>query len=87
MAYDLLLDPFNTVFAIDCTLQGKTLHCGALYVSPQVPFDFIRLAGNGATIDVVFPEQLRNQSQTLTLVGARLHLHDEPQLQHPVSAD
>ena len=87
MSYDLLVDPFNTVFAIDCEIRNNTLHCGALYVSPQVPFDFIRLAGSGASIDVVLPAQLRDQAQTLTLVEAQLPLHDAAQLQHPVPAD
>ena len=86
MAYDLLIDPFNTVFAVDCELQGDSLHCAALYVSPQVPFEFIRLAGNGAMIDVQLPESARNQGESLTALRVQLPLHHDEPLQRTVPA-
>lgn len=61
MHYDLLIDPANTVFAVNCQVQGTTLHCGALYLEPLIHHQLIRLAYDGAILDVELPEELTNQ--------------------------
>lgn len=62
MNHDLLIDPINTVFAVNCRVEGSTLHCGALYLEPLVQHHRIRLAYDGATIEVELPPELVNQS-------------------------
>lgn len=64
--HDLLIDPFRTVYAVNCKVEGTTLHCGALYVEPQNPFQLIRLADNAAKIDVSLPDELLNQPTPTT---------------------
>lgn len=83
--YDLLIDPFQLVFAVDCEVEGDTLHCGALYASPSIPFEFIRLAGTDASIDVQLPDELRNQSETTTALGVKLPLYHHEPVQRSIS--
>jgi hypothetical protein len=59
--HELLIDPFRSVYAVNCRVEGETLHCGALYVEPQNPFDRIRLAYGDASIEVELPPELINQ--------------------------
>lgn len=62
MQHDLLLDPINTVFAVNCRVEGSTLHCGALYLEPLVQSHVIRLAHGDASVEVEIPPELVNQS-------------------------
>lgn len=62
MQHDLLIDPINTVFAVNCVVEGSTLHCGALYLEPLVQNQFIRLAYDGASLEVEIPTELVNQT-------------------------
>lgn len=64
--HDLLVDPFKTIFAINCRVEDATLHCGALYVDPGNPFRVIRLADSSATLDVCLPEDLVDQPTAVT---------------------
>lgn len=59
--HDLLIDPFKTIYAVNCRVEGATLHCGALLVEPQNPFKIIRLADTSATLDVTLPDELVDQ--------------------------
>lgn len=61
MNHDLLIDPINTVFAINCREEGSTLHCGALYLEPLIQSQSIRLAYGEASIQVELPTELLNQ--------------------------
>jgi hypothetical protein len=61
MNHDLLLDPINTVFAVNCIEEGATLHCGALYLEPLVQSSSITLAYKEAKIQVELPIELVNQ--------------------------
>ena len=61
MQHDLLIDPINTVFAVNCVVEGSTLHCGALYLEPLVQSQFIRLASNDASVEIEIPTELVNQ--------------------------
>lgn len=73
--HDLLISVDFTIWAINCRVEGPTLHCGALYVGPQIPFDLIRFAYEGATVDVELPEELRNLRSPVRLWDADLPLH------------
>jgi hypothetical protein len=59
--HDILIDPAHTVYAVNCKVEGSTLHCGALYVEPLNPFQIIRLSHNGANLDVQLPDEALNQ--------------------------
>jgi hypothetical protein len=61
MHHDLLLDAINTVFAVNCVVEGSTLHCGALYLEPLVQSQFIRLAYGDASVEIEIPTELVNQ--------------------------
>jgi hypothetical protein len=62
MNYPLLSDPERTVFAVNCRVEGSTLHCGALYLEPLIRHQSIRLADERATLSVNLPPELLNQS-------------------------
>lgn len=51
------------VFAVNCQVQGDSLHCGALYLEPLVPFKSIRLAYETASVMVELPDELVNQAE------------------------
>jgi hypothetical protein len=75
--FDILIDPANTVFAVNCRVEGSTLHCGALYVEPSIPFHLIRLAHNSASIDIELPDELRNLLAPAKAWEVALQIHDE----------
>lgn len=59
--HELLTDAFNSIYAVNCRVEGTTLHCGALYVEPRNPFQVIRLSDNHASLDVSLPDELVDQ--------------------------
>ena len=61
MQSSLLSDSEHTVFAVDCRVEGSTLHCGALYLEPLIRHQSIRLADERATLSVDVPSELLNQ--------------------------
>lgn len=75
--YDLLLDEECLVWAVNCKEEGSTLHCGALYLEPFVPNHRIRLAYDGATIEVEFPDELLNQPSPQMAWSIELPICDE----------
>jgi hypothetical protein len=77
MAHDLLTDAINTVFAINCSVEGSTLHCGALYLEPLVQSHRIRLAYEGATVKVEIPPELVNQPTPFKAWDVSLPISDE----------
>lgn len=77
MYHDLLIDPVCTVFAVNCRVEGSTLHCGALYLEPLIPYKSIRLAYAGATLDVQLPLDLLNQPAPYRAWNVELSLSHE----------
>jgi hypothetical protein len=77
MQHDILIDPLNTVFAVNCVEEGDTLHCGALYLEPLVQSHRIRLAYNGASLEVELPPELVNQLTPFRAWQVALPLRDE----------
>jgi len=61
MEHDLLLDPAHSVFAVNCRVEGSTLHCGALYLEPLIQSQCIRLAYSDANIQIELPSEFLNQ--------------------------
>jgi len=77
MQHDILIDPINTVFAVDCRIEGSTLHCGALYLEPLVQSQFIRLAYADATVEIELPPELVNQPTPFRAWQVALPIRDE----------
>lgn len=82
--HDLLTDPFNSVYAVNCRVEGTTLHCGALYVEPRNPFKLIRLADSRASVDVELPEDLIDQPTLRKGWEVKLKIASHEQVQHSV---
>jgi len=61
MQHDLLTDEDSRVYAVNCQVEDAALHCGALYLEPQIPDQFIRLAYDGGSIEVELPTELVGQ--------------------------
>lgn len=77
MDQDLLIDQSCNVFAVNCRVEGSTLHCGALYLEPLIQSQCIRLAYNGATIEAELPAELLNQPHPFRAWEVELPLRDE----------
>lgn len=78
MTYDLLVEPESTsVYAVNCRVEGSTLHCGALYLEPLVQSHLIRLAYGDASIEVVIPEELLNQASPFRAWQVALPIRDD----------
>lgn len=77
MQHDILIDPINTVFAVNCAVEGSTLHCGALYLEPLVQSQFIRLAYADATVEIELPPELVNQPTPFRAWQVALPIRDE----------
>jgi hypothetical protein len=76
MHHDLLLDPINTVFAINCKEEGATLHCGALYLEPLVQSSSITLTYKDAKLQVELPPELVNQTTPYRAWSVELPITD-----------
>lgn len=77
MQHDLLIDAINTVFAVNCVVEGSTLHCGALYLEPLVQSQFIRLASSDASVEIEIPTELVDQPTPYRAWQVTLPLRDE----------
>ena len=87
MNHDLLVEPEQSlVYAVNCRVEGSTLHCGALYLEPRVPSQSIRLAYDAASIEVELPSELINQPSPYRAWKVTLPLRHEQVRQSSVFA-
>ena len=84
--HDLLIDEECLVWAVNCRVEGDTLHCGALYLEPLVQHHRIRLAYDGATIEVELPPELVRQSNPYKGWDIQLRINDEQVQRTPLSS-
>jgi len=77
MEHDLLIDGVCSVFAVNCRVEGSTLHCGALYLEPLIQSQSIRLAYGDATIEIELPPELLNQPSPQRAWEIELPIRDE----------
>ena len=77
MQHDILIDPINTVFAVNCVVEGSTLHCGALYLEPLVQSHLIRLSYDDATVEIELPPELVAQTAPHRAWQVTLPIRDE----------
>lgn len=80
MTYDLLTDVIGTTYAVNCRIEGTTLHCGAFYLEPQIPFESIRLTHTTGSLEIELPEEFRNQSQCVIAWDVSFSLHSYEQV-------
>jgi hypothetical protein len=64
--YDLLLDPINTVFAVNCEKTETTLRVGAVYMEPLLTTTLVTLSDGTDRITIVLPPELLNRSKPLS---------------------
>ena len=76
MQHDILMDAAHMIYAINCRVEDATLHCGALYLEPLIPFKSIRLAYDAASVTVELPEELVNQAEPFRLWSVELPIAD-----------
>ena len=74
MQHDLLMDTAHLVYAVDCQEQDDTLHCGALFLEPRIPFKSMRLSDDSGSIDVSLQDELLHQEEPLRLWDIQLAL-------------
>lgn len=77
MYHEVLIDPFNTVFAVNCQVEGAALHCGALYLEPLVQGKLIRLSYGSASLNIELPPELVGQPTPQVAWNISLPLQDE----------
>lgn len=78
MTHDLLVEPeASTAYAVNCRVEGSTLHCGALYLEPLVQSQFIRLAYGDARFVVELPSELIGQPDPYRAWRVDLPICDE----------
>lgn len=81
--FDLLVDPAHTVYAVNCRVEGSTLHCGALYLEPGIPFQVIRLSHDGASLDVELPLEVRDRPTPTKAWEIPLNIVSDGQIREP----
>lgn len=75
---DVLKNPFNTIYAVNCIKKEETLYCGALYLEARQRHEIIRLSDNAATIDVRLPAELLDQPEAQRAWDVELPLVPTP---------
>lgn len=74
--YDLLLDPINTIFAVNCELTENSLRVGAIYCEPLLTSSIVTLSDGTDRINIVLPLELLNKTKPLSAWQVEFHLHE-----------
>jgi hypothetical protein len=78
--YDLLRNPVNFAWAVNCLVEEDSVHIGALYLEPQIPDPNIRLAYNERYVDVIIPEEYIKRTESLRAWNVELPIATATQL-------
>ena len=65
------------VLAVNCRVEGTTLHCGALYLSPRIAHQIIRLVHEGGSIDLELPPHMLNSQDAYRAWSVSLPIKNE----------
>ena len=76
--YDLLRNPVNFAWAVNCYVEEDSVRIGALYLEPQIPTDIIRLAHNGQHVDVLIPDEYLNKVESMRAWNVDLPISKAP---------
>ena len=76
--YDLLLDPINTIFCVNCQLMESSLRVGAIYLEPLLTSTIVSLSDGSDTIVIDLPPELLNRTKPQFAWQVEFHLHVEP---------
>lgn len=63
--YDLLRNPVNFCWAVNCLVEEDSVRIGALYLEPNIPDTNIRLTHMDQSVDVVIPDEYVRRSDSL----------------------
>ena len=74
--FDLLLDPINTLFCVNCELMEDHLRVGAIYCEPLLTSKIVTLSDGTDRISIVLPVQLLNQSKPRSAWQVCFPLHE-----------
>ena len=75
--YDLLRNPINSCWAVNCLVEEDTVRIGAFYLEPQIPSPNIRLESGSDKIDVLIPEEYLRRSESLRAWNVELPIQHE----------
>ena len=62
--YDLLKNPINLAYAVNCSVDGEELHVGAFFLEDRIPNSPIRLESGEDSVRIHLPDELLNQSDS-----------------------
>jgi len=74
--YDLLKNPINLVWAVNCVVEEDSLRVGALYLEPNIPTPIIRLSYQTDHIEVVLPDEYLRSSDSMRAWNVELPIHN-----------
>ena len=78
--YDLLSNPINTCWAINCVVGEDSVRIGAFYLEPNIPTPNIRLTHNDEHITVALPEEYLKRREALRAWNIELPFASSDQL-------
>lgn len=78
--YDLLRNPVNFAWAVNCVVEEDTVTIGALYLEPQIPNSPLRLAHNDEYVDVLIPDEYLNKGENMRAWNVDLPINKPPTL-------
>ena len=75
--YDLLRNPINSMWAINCFIEEDTVRIGALFLEPNCPTPNIRLTHDDESIMVTLPEEYLRRTEALRAWNVELPFVNE----------
>lgn len=70
--YDLMQDPVNTIFAVDCQINNDHLEVAALWVDPLIQASRLRLRNGDLQVTIELPPEALNQPHPQVWWKARI---------------
>ena len=77
-SYDLLRNPINSCWAVNCFVEEDTVRIGAFFLEPNCPTPNIRLTHDDETITVTLPEEYLRRHESLRAWNIELPVLKEP---------
>lgn len=75
--YDLLRNPINSMWAINCLVEEDTVRIGALYLEPGLPNNQVRLSHDDESIMVTVPDEYLRRTEALRAWNVELPFVNE----------
>ena len=75
--FDLLRNPINSCWAVNCLVEESTVRIGAFFMEPNIPTPSIRLTHNDEHVTVTIPEEFLRRSSALRAWNIELPIVNE----------